>query len=112
MMPAIISDILQWYRISGIQDASITVPLIELIILFVFLTLCLLLRLSRTGLIIAYLFIYRWGWSLYLHNIFLDHRTRNMFLTGYILFGILVLTLAIVAMMISSRSSSGEQNLN
>jgi|GEM_PF-1513157 len=108
MMPAIINDILQWYLASGIQDASITVPLIELIILFVFLTVCLLLRLSRTGLIIAYLFIYRWGWTFCLHNNFLDHKIRTMFLTGYIVFGILVLTLAIVAMMIASRSSSGE----
>jgi len=107
-MPAIINDALQWYNLSGVQDASLTVPLTELVILFVLLTVCLLLRLSRTGLIIAYLFIYRWGWFFCLHNNFPDPKIRNMFLTGYIVFGILVLTLAIVAMMISNRSSSGE----
>jgi len=109
MMPSIINNILQWYRVSGIQDASITVPLIELIILFVFLTVCLLLRFSRTGLIVAYLSIYHWGWFFCLHNNYLDHKIRTMFLTGYIVFGILVLTLAIVAMMITSRSSSSEE---
>ena len=107
-MPSIINDLVQWYRISGIQDASITVSLVELVILFVFLTVCLLLRLSRTGLIIAYLFIYHWGWSFCLHNNYLGHKITTMFLTGYIVFGILVLTLAIVAMLIASRSSAGE----
>ncbi len=107
-MPAIINDALQWYGTSGIQEASLTIPLVEMIILFVLLSLCLLFRFSRTGLIIAYLFIYRWGWSLNMLNILPDQKIRNMFLTGYILFGIIVLTLAIVAMMLSSRSSSGE----
>jgi len=107
-MPAIINDILHWYRASGIQDASITVPLLELTILLALLSVCLLLHFSRTGLIIAYLFIYRWNWSFCSHNNILDEKARNLFLTGYIVFGILVLTLTIVAMMSANRSSSGE----
>lgn len=104
-MAATINDLLLWYKASGIQDAIITVPLVELVLLFMLLTVCLLLRLTRTGLIVTYLFIYRWGWLFCLHNNFRDHQMSNLFVTGYIVFGILVLTLTVIAMTISARSS-------
>lgn len=107
-MPATINDLLLWYKASGIQDASITIPLVELIISFLLLTACLLLRFPRIGLIIAYLFTYRWGWLFYLSNNFPDQKARALFLTGYIIFGILVLALTIIAMTIPSRASSDD----
>ena len=107
-MPAIINDIFHWYQISGIQDTVITIPLVELLIIFLLLSICMLLRLPRTGLIIAYLFIYYRGWFFCLHNNFLDPEAKNLFLTGYIVFGILVLTLAVIAMIISSRAPSDD----
>lgn len=97
-----------WYKTSGIQDAVITVPLLELIILLLILTLCQLLRLARTGLIVAFLFAYRWGWIFYFHNNFLNPKMENFFLTGYIIFGILTLALTIIAMTLSSRYAPGE----
>jgi hypothetical protein len=105
-MPAIINDISQWYQASGLQGTSITIPLLELALILILLTFCLLFQFSRTGLIIAYLFIYRWSWSFCSQNHFFDEKARNMFLTGYIVFGILVLTLTIVAMINSNRSTS------
>jgi hypothetical protein len=107
-MPAIINDILQWYRASGIQDIAISIPLVELIISFLLLTVCLLLRFARTGLIISYLFTYRWGWFFCLNNNIFDPKTKSLFLAGYVIFGILALTLTIIAMTISSRASSSD----
>lgn len=106
VMPAIINDVLHWYKATGIQDIVITIPLVELIISFLLLTICLLLRFSRIGLITAYLFTYRWGWFFCLHNNLFDPKTRSLFLTGYIIFGILALTLTVIAMTTSRRASS------
>jgi len=107
-MPATINDLLLWYKASGIQEASITIPLVELIISFLLLTICLLLRFPRVGLIVAYLFTYRWGWLFYLHNNFSGQQARNLFLTGYIIFGIIVLALTVVAMTMPGRASSND----
>ena len=105
-MPAIINDFFKWYQASGLQGTSITIPLLELTVVLIILIVCLLFQFSRTGLIVAFLFIYRWSWSFCAHNDLLDEKSRNMFLTGYIVFGILVLTLTIVAMMNANRPSS------
>lgn len=107
-MPAIVHDALHWYQASGIQDAAITIPLVDLLILFLLLTVCLLLRLSRTGLVIAYLFIYYRGWFFCLHNNFIDPKAKNLFLAGYIVFGILVLTLTVIAMTFCRRASADD----
>ena len=107
-MPTIINDISRWYHASGFQDASIAIPPLELTILLALLTVGLLLRFSRAGLIIAYIFVYRWSWSVCsLHGIF-DGKSKGLFLTGYIVFGIIVLTLTVVGMMIANRSPSNE----
>lgn len=105
MITIAITDLLLWYKTSGIQDAVITIPLVEIIILFLLLTVFMLLRLSRTGLIITYLFTYRWGWFFCFENNVFDPKIKTLFLTGYIVFGIIVLTLTAIAMMLSSRSS-------
>ncbi|MFC1454291.1 hypothetical protein ACFLQL_03830 [Verrucomicrobiota bacterium] len=107
-MPAFINNFFEWYQASGLQGTTITIPLLELIVILTILTVCLLFQFSRTGLIVAYLFIYRWSWAFCAHNDLLDEKSRNIFLTGYIVFGILVLTLTIVAMMNKNSSSSSE----
>lgn len=103
-MPAFVTDILNWYKATGLQAATITIPVIELVVLLLALALCLLLRFSRTGLIVAFLFAYRWGWRFCLHASIIDQQMRTPCLSGYIVFGILVLTLSIIAMTVSNHA--------
>jgi len=87
----------------------ISIPGMEAIVLLVLLTLCMLLHLNRTGLVTAYIFTYRWG-LLFGEQYFSagDMRFYHVFLTSYIVFGILVLTLVLVAMMMATRSGSDD----
>jgi len=90
----------QWYQASGLSHAMISIPGMEAIVLLILLTICLLFRITRTGLVIAYIFTYRWG-LLFGEQYFAgDAQVYNIFLTSYIVFGILVVTLAVVAMMV------------
>jgi len=98
----------QWYQASGLSHAMISIPGIEALILLVILTICLLFRITRTGLIIAYIFTYRWG-LLFGEQYFAgDAQLYNVFVSIYIVFGILVLTLAMVAMMVAARAGRQE----
>lgn len=100
-------NIFAWYHASGLNEATLNVPLLETTSVFVMLTLCLLFRLSRTGLLIAYVFFYRIGWTA-LQRVLeaLDVPTQHFASVSYIIFGILVLTFAIVGMIRGSYSSS------
>lgn len=81
----------------------------EAIALLIVLTICLLFRITRTGLVMAYIFIYRWG-LLFGEQYFAgDAGVYQTFLASYIVFGILVLTLALVAMMLAARSGRQEE---
>ncbi len=100
-------NILRWYDASGLNGATLNVPLLETTTVFVMLTLCLLFRLSRTGLIIAYIFFYRMGWTALQHVLdALDVPTQNFANVSYVIFGILVLTFAIVGMIRGSGNNS------
>lgn len=103
-----ISEFLNWYQNSGMRTAVIPIPLLELTILLLLMTGCLLLRFPRTGLMVAFLFVYRWGWIFCMSGALLDSRIRTMFLSGYVGFGILVVILTIVAMVLSKRYSHEE----
>ena len=99
---------LQWYQASGMSRATISIPGMEAIVLLVVLTICLLCRINRTGLVLAYIFTYRWG-LLFGRQFFSDGPKVNpVFLASYIVFGILVLTLALVAMMMATHSDRQE----
>ena len=98
----------QWYQASGLSHATISIPGMETMVLLILLTICLLFRITRTGLVMAYIFTYRWG-LLFGEQYFAgDARVYNIFLTSYIVFGILVVTLAMVAMMVAMRSGRQE----
>ena len=43
-----------------IKTAEISLPAIELTVLIVILSACLLFRFNKTGLIVSYIFAYRW----------------------------------------------------
>jgi hypothetical protein len=83
---------------SMINSASITLPAIHLTILLVVLTVCLVLRLTRTGLITAYLFIYWWGWTLF------AGKGQNFFM-GYLVFGMIVGIITIIGLVLSHHAA-------
>jgi len=96
----------QWYQASGLGHAMISIPGMEAVVLLILLTICMLIRINRVGLVIAYIFTYRWG-LLFGEQYFAgDPRIYNVFITSYIVFGILVLTLSLVAMMVTTRPDS------
>jgi len=98
-----INNWLSWYHNSSLGSATLSIPMIETMLLFLVLTICLLLRFSRTGLIVAYLFVYRWGWYCQEQDFLNDSYNRTLFITCYIIFGILIFVFAIVGM-IRSRT--------
>ena len=100
----------QWYQTSGLSNAMISIPGIEAIVLLVILTICLLFRITRTGLIIAYIFTYRWGLLCGEQYFAGNAQVYHIFLTSYIVFGILVMTLTMVAMMMAARSGSDDRS--
>ena len=105
-----LNQALQWYQASGLSNAMIYIPGMEAMILLILLTICLLFRITRIGLVLAYIFTYRWG-LLFGEQYFAgDARVYHGFLAGYIVFGILVLTLALVAMMVATRSGSDDRS--
>ena len=77
-----------------IRHATLELPAIEVTGLIIILTICLVLRFTRTGLVTAYLFVYRWGW------IFFMGQTQDM-LIGYFIFGCLVGILTVIGMLLS-----------
>jgi len=94
-----------WYHSSGLSLAKITIPAAESTILFFLLTICLLFRFSRTGLIVAYLFVYRWGWSMRDQQ-GLSPELHTFFTSGYIICGIVVFALAAAGMIYASHKGN------
>lgn len=97
---------LDWYQHSGLGAATLTIPLVETVVLFFVLTCCLLLRLTRTGLMVAYLFVYRWGWAFWNQNIGMSSTMQSAFAAGYIAFGILATAFSIIALLREQRSGA------
>lgn len=103
-MLALLSDWWAWYRSSGLENATIAVPLVETTLLLIALTICLLCRYTRTGLILGFLFLYRWGWTVQIGSFTSDPALQSAFSVGYLVFGILVFTFTAVGMIFRSRS--------
>lgn len=83
--------------INSIKDATLQLPAMEATLLLVLLTLCLLFDLNRTGLIVSYLFLYRWGWMM------LDAQGDRGILITYLVFGAIVAVLTIMGMLKTRR---------
>jgi len=73
------------------SKATLTLPAMEISFLLTALSFCLVLRMSKTGLMIAYLFIYRWSWLI------LKERGQD-FLLPYLIFGVIVGVLTVIGM--------------
>jgi len=93
-----------WYRSSGFDHATIAVPLVETVVLFLALTICLLFRFPRAGLILACLFLYRWGWTVNIDNFTTDPTIQSTFSVSYLVFGILAFTFTIISMLFHAGS--------
>lgn len=78
--------------ITLIKNAKISLPVTELTTLVVALSLCLANKWTRSGLIIAYVFVYRWGWM------FFARQSTGYFLT-YLILGGIVLILSVCDML-------------
>jgi hypothetical protein len=80
--------------LSIVRQSQVTAPGLEVMLLLLLVTICLLFRASKTGLLVSYLFVYRWGW-LFIADTF----GETSFLFGYAVFGALVLLLSVVSML-------------
>lgn len=78
--------------VTVLEKATLSLPAIEITGLLIILTGCLVFRFSRTGLVFAYLFTYRWG-MLCLP----EHDTKAM--VYYLVFGCIVGILTVIGML-------------
>jgi len=75
-----------------ITKTKLSLPVTELSLMIVALSLCLIFRASRTGLLVAFFFAYRWGWMF-----FAEHSEK--FFVTYLVFGGIVCVLTVVNML-------------
>lgn len=97
----------QWwlnFQASRLSNSLVSVPSIEMLVVLTLLTVCLLFHLNRTGLVTAYVFTYHWGLLFGEQYFSGDARLYYLFLATYIVFGIMVVVLAVLAMMVSTRT--------
>ncbi len=87
-----------WYTSSGLGQATLTIPMVEITLLLIVLAVCLLFRFSRIGLLVAYIFLYRWGWIFRSQHFLYNQIVQNLVTTGYIIFGIMVFLFAVTGM--------------
>lgn len=80
------------FWITTLKDATITLPAFEVVFILSMLACFLVARMPRIGLITAYVFAYRWGWS-----IFVEHSANAML--PYLVFGVIVGILTVIGLM-------------
>ncbi len=79
-----------------ITHSQLTLPAFELVLLMVLMALALLFRYSRTGIVVAYLFAYRWGWGI-------TEQLSNGAHFAYMCFGVTVGILSVLGMFADTR---------
>ena len=84
-----------------LQTTQITTPSLELVLLMVLLTLTLVFKATRIGLLTAFLFVYRWGW-IFFNDTF--GKEQMTYLYGYMLFGVIVAILSVISMLRPSNT--------
>ena len=81
-----------------IQSATVSLPALEVTILLVALTVCMLFEVTRIGLVVSYLFVYRWGW------LFFQAHNQGV-LVAYMIFGCVTGILAVLGMIHTARAA-------
>jgi hypothetical protein len=82
--------------VETVRHAQIAAPSLELMLLLGILTLSLVFRAIRTGLLIAYLFAFRWGWIFVSETL---AQKDTVYLQAYAFLGVFVMILGIIGMM-------------
>jgi hypothetical protein len=77
---------------SLLKNAQITLPVMEITSLIVGLSICLANKWTRSGLLVAYVFVYRWGWM------FFAKQSMPYFM-AYLVLGGIVLLLSVCDML-------------
>ena len=77
--------------VSFLRNTHLQLPAAEVMLLVAGLSICLVFKFSRAGLIIAYIVVFRWGWMF-----FTKHNQE--FFVIYLIFGIIVAALTILGM--------------
>ena len=79
-----------------VNQTTVPIPTLEILALLVILTISLIFKSTRVGLLMAYLFVFRWGW-LFIHATFGEEH--EIFMISYLVFGAFVTALSIVMML-------------
>ncbi len=74
-------------------NTTVTTPAPEIMLLLVVTTICLIARWSRVGLLIAFIYAYRWGWLL-MHQ---EFGTHHEMLLIYYISGIIAIVSTVIA---------------
>ncbi|MDI6775171.1 MAG: hypothetical protein QME60_07240 [Verrucomicrobiota bacterium] len=74
-----------------LRNADVSLPLAEVCLLILVLLTCLVFKMTRFGLITAYLFVYRWGLLFFL-------KQGHAFLMPYLVFGFVIGTATVIGL--------------
>jgi hypothetical protein len=77
------------------RGGMLQLPAVEVVLLLIVLAICLLVRFTRTGLVVAYLFVYRWCWLFYHETLF---RKDGRAMAAFLAFGVIVLVCTVIGM--------------
>lgn len=80
-----------------IQNSTITLSAVELVLLISLLSCSLVFRCNRCGILTAYLFAYRWGWMVV-------KQLPESAQIAYVLLGVVVGALSITGMLMERRT--------
>ena len=83
-----------------VQQTQVPIPTIELLLLLIILTVSLVFKSTRIGLLVTYVFVYRWGWLFFKETFSGQHES---FLLGYLVFGALAILLIAIVMFNSNE---------
>jgi hypothetical protein len=88
--------------LSIVREAHISAPVTQVIIIIVALSMCLLFRFNRTGLIIAYIYTFYMGWQFCQAELMVKAPDLKPYAAVYLIFGAVVLFLTVISMFRSS----------
>lgn len=83
---------------SYIQEGTVAAPVTEIFAMLLALSMCLLFRLNRLGLILAYVFTFHMGWLFCQRGLLVDMPSLRPYSGLYFLFGGAILFLTIIGM--------------
>ena len=81
-----------------VAEAKATVPVPQLLVFLAVLSVCLLFRLTRTGLILSFLYTFYLGWLFCAKELIEKDPDYEVYGIGYIFFGGLILLLSVIGM--------------